>query len=59
MDPIVKEQILAIRDSGETNMFDTRMVEIIAIREGFYELADYLPDHKKQYCRFILTGDEA
>ena len=23
----IREQILAIRDSGETNMFDTRMVQ--------------------------------
>ena len=26
----IREQILAIRDSGETNMFDTRMVQYIA-----------------------------
>ena len=31
----IREQILAIRDSGETNMFDTRMVQYIANREGY------------------------
>ena len=34
----IKEQIEAIRQSGETNMLDTRMVQWIANREGFYEL---------------------
>ena len=32
----IREQILAIRDSGETNMFDTRMVQYIANREGYH-----------------------
>ena len=59
MDPIVKEQILAIRDSGETNMFDTNMVAFIANREGFYDLVVYLLDHKSEYCRFIMTGRES
>ncbi len=58
MEATVKEQILAIRDSGETNMLDTNMVFHIAIRDDFYDLADYLLEHKKQYCRFILTGNE-
>ena len=59
MEPIIKEQILAVRDTGETNMFDTNMVATIALREGFCELVDYLLDHKSEYCRFILTGDES
>ena len=58
MEPIVKEQILAVRDTGETNMFDVNMVAQIAMREGFYELVDYLQDHKKEYGHFILTGKE-
>ena len=35
MDKKIKEQILAIRDTGETNMFDVRKVQGIALREGF------------------------
>lgn len=55
-DETVKEQILAIRNSGETNMFDTRMVQLIANRMGFYELVIYLEEHKKEYADFILYG---
>ena len=54
----IREQILAIRDSGETNMFDTRMVQYIANREGYYELVIYLEEHSKEYCHFIMTGPE-
>ena len=56
MKQIVKEQILAIRDTGETNMFDIPVVTEIAIREGYFELIDYLEKHKGDYARFILTG---
>lgn len=54
----IKEQIEAIRKSGETNMLDTRMVQWVANREGFYELVVYLEKHKKGYINFIFTGDE-
>jgi len=37
MEPIVREQILKVRDTGETNMFDTNMVMVIANREEFDE----------------------
>lgn len=57
MKPIVKEQILAVRDTGETNMFDVKMVQVIAMREGFYELVVYLEEHKQAYSHFILTGE--
>ncbi len=57
MNATVKEQILAVRDSGETNMLDTRMVQVIANRIGFYELVIYLEEHKKEYVNFIFTGD--
>lgn len=58
MDTTVKKQIMAIRDSGETNMLDTRMVQFIANREGFYELVIYLEEHQREYATFILTGKE-
>ena len=58
MEPSVREQILAIRAGGETNMLDVGKVEEIALRDGFDELADYLKDHKSAYCHFILTGWE-
>ncbi len=52
----VKEQILAIRATGETNMFDVPMVQQIANREGYYELVIFLIDHTKEYVHFIMTG---
>ncbi len=58
MNATVKEQILAVRDSGETNMLDTRMVQVIADRMGFYELVVYIEEHKREYVNFIFTGKE-
>lgn len=57
MNQVIKKQILAVRDTGETNMFDTNMVQVIANREGFYELVVYLEEHKREYSRFIMTGE--
>lgn len=56
MTETIKEQILAIRDTGETNMFDINMVRYIANREGYHELANYLVENRKEYSNFILTG---
>ena len=56
MKQIIKDQILAVRDTGEANMFDIKAVTAIAIRENFYDLVDYLIDHKNEYARFILSG---
>jgi hypothetical protein len=53
----IKEQILAIRDTGETNMFDITRVQRMAYDRGFYELVLFLEDPKKEYARFILTGE--
>lgn len=57
MDKKIKEQILAIRDTGETNMFDVSKVQEIALREGYFELLSFLDDNIGAYCRFILTGE--
>ena len=54
----VKEQILAIRNTGETNMFDVAKVREIALRKGFIELINYLDENKAAYFQFILTGEE-
>ena len=45
----VREQILAVRETGETNMFDVPMVQQIANRLGYYELVLFLIDHRKEY----------
>jgi len=56
MDEKVKDQILAIRDTGLTNMFDLPVVQRLAYERDFYELVCWIEDHKKEYVRFILTG---
>ena len=53
----IKDQILAIRETGETNMFDISVVIDIAESDGYYELIDYLSEHRDDYVRFILTGE--
>lgn len=53
----VREQILAVRATGETNMFDVPMVQQIANRLGYYELVLFLIDHREEYAHFIMTGE--
>ena len=53
----IKEQILIVRDTGRTNMFDTIAVQRIAFELGLYELVNYIEEHKKEYVHFILTGE--
>ena len=53
----VKEQILAIRDTGLTNMFDIPMIQRLAYERDFFELVTFLEEHRKEYVRFILTGE--
>ena len=58
MTETIREQILAIRDTGLTNMFDVRTVQRLAFDQDFYELVCYLEEHRKKYVRFIMFGDE-
>jgi len=53
----VREQILAVRETGLTNMFDIPMVQRIANDMLFFELVVYLEENQKEYVRFILTGE--
>ena len=53
----IRAHILAVRDTGLTNMFDLPTVQRIATQLGFFELASYLSDgNVKEYAHFILTG---
>ena len=54
----VKEQILAIRDTGLTNMFDLNAVQRLANDRGMYELVIFIDENRASYVRFILTGEE-
>ncbi|HEN0367636.1 TPA: DUF5049 domain-containing protein [Streptococcus agalactiae] len=58
MNSKIKEQILAVRDTGLTNMFDVRAVQRIAYEMDFYELVDFLEENQKAYVHFIMHGDE-
>lgn len=57
MTETVKKQILAVRDTGLTNMFDVNAVQCIAYDMGFNELVMYLEAHRREYTHFILTGE--
>lgn len=53
----IREQILAVRKTGRTNMFDIPMVQYIANEMRFYELVIFLEEHRSEYVHFILTGE--
>ena len=52
------EQILEVRNTGETNMFDIRAVMRVAYDLELYELVNFLNDKKNKdiYFQFILSG---
>lgn len=54
----IKEQILAIRDTGLTNMFDVNMVQRLAYERDFYEMVLFIEENRKEYVRFIMYGEE-
>ncbi|MBE5825278.1 MAG: DUF5049 domain-containing protein [Butyrivibrio sp.] len=53
----VKEQILYIRSTGLTNMFDLKRVRELAVEYEMPELVEFLDEHQKEYGRFILYGE--
>lgn len=56
MNDKIKEQILIIRKTGLTNMFDVNTVQRIAYEMDFYELVDFLETDRKAYVDFIIYG---
>ena len=58
MDERIREQILAIRDTGLTNMFDINMVQRLAYERDFYELVMFIEENKSEYVHFIMYGDD-
>lgn len=55
----VLDGIWAVRDSGETNMFDYQQVMRIASKLGFHEAVVWLNGHKSEYAKGIFSGFEA
>ena len=43
----IKEQILKVRDTGLTNMFDTIAVQRIAFEMELYELVSFIEDEQE------------
>ena len=58
MTQTIKEQILAIRDTGLTNMFDLAMVQRLAYDRDFFELVTFIEENRKEYVHFILYGEK-
>ena len=58
IDPEALEQLLEIRDSGATNMFDFNTVQRLAYEQDFYELVTWMEEHKNEYGRLIMYGAE-
>lgn len=58
MDAKVKKQILKIRDTGLTNMFDIPLVQRLAFENDYFELVVYLEENPEEYVHFILCGDD-
>ena len=53
----IRELIMAVRDSGRTNMLDTNMMQIIANEMNCFELVIFIEEHRKEYVHFIFTGE--
>ncbi len=58
IDQVALEQLLEIRDSGATNMFDFNTVQRLAYDQDFYELVNWMEEHKNEYGRLIMYGAE-
>ena len=54
----VYDQLIDIRNSGETNMIDYLAVQQIAFDREYFELVMYIEDHKKEYAHFVIYGRE-
>lgn len=53
---LLRDQILKVRDTGLTNMFDADNVARIAAQAGLNELAEYIGNNRNAYTQFILKG---
>jgi hypothetical protein len=54
----VREGILAVRDTGRTNMFDADAVKKIAYELGYEEAVDWIENHEGEYVVGIFEGFE-
>jgi virulence-related protein len=59
MDKKIKEQILAIRETGQCNMLDIKGIQKLVFERDLFELVLFLEDSSKEYLSFILYGKES
>jgi len=52
----IKQQIEAVRVSGETNMMNLGRVQRIANRKHFYELVIFIEEHVSEYLDYLMNG---
>lgn len=57
MTDTIRQQILAVRETGLANMFDLPAVQRIANDMLFFELVVFLEENRSEYVHFILTGE--
>lgn len=55
----IMEQILAIRDTGLTNMFAVNTVQRLAYDRNYFELVMFIEEEPAAYVKFIMTGDRS
>ena len=53
MSNTVRNQILAIRGTGLTNMLDIHAVQRIAFEMGYNELVCYIEENRKEYVQRV------
>jgi hypothetical protein len=53
----IRKEILAIRDTGRTNMLDVPTVQRIAYELEYFDLVMFIEEHRKDYIHFIFTGE--
>ena len=58
MDRKIKEQILSVRSTGRSNMFDIKTVQRIAYELNYFEMVNFLEEEPEKYVKFILSGEE-
>lgn len=52
----VLKGIMAIRDSGQTNMMDRSQVMVVGDSLGFFETVCWIEENPKDYRRGIMKG---
>lgn len=52
----VRRQLLEVRASGVCNMLSINEVQQYAFDSAYFELVNFIEDHRKEYVHFIMTG---